>query len=105
MTSLRRQKVTENKGRKYSDYELDNYGIAQAANVYWNLNTPELYEEIARREEGALSRSGSLLVDPGEHTGRRAKDRVIVREPSSVARVWWGGVSKGFSRDEFYVFR
>jgi len=105
MTSLRRQKVAQHKGRKETDYGLDNYGIAEAANVYWNLNTPELYEEIARREEGVLSRYGSLLVDTGEHTGRSAKDKFIVREPSSEAQVWWGEVNKDFPQDKFNALR
>src|SRR2546421_891946 len=105
MTSLRRQKVTQHKGRKDTDYGLDNYGITEAANVYWNLNTPELYEEVARREEGVLSRYGSLLVDTGEHTGRSAKDKFIIREPSSEGKVWWGEVNKDFPQDKFNALR
>ena len=105
MTSIRRQKVTQHKGRKCTDYELDGYRIAEAANVYWNLNTPELYEEVARREEGVLSKYGSLLVDTGECTGRSAKDKFIVREPSSEARVWWGEVNKDFPQDKFNALR
>src|SRR4051812_11297131 len=89
MTSLRKQKVSLDHGHKRTAYELSNYGISQAANVYWNLNTPELYEEIARRQEGVFSKYGSLLVDTGEHTGRSAKDKFIVREPASEGRVWW----------------
>ncbi|HKC63523.1 MAG TPA: phosphoenolpyruvate carboxykinase [Pyrinomonadaceae bacterium] len=105
MTSLRRQKVTENKGRMNTDYGLDNYGIVDAASVHWNLNTPELYEEIARREEGVLSKYGSLLVDTGENTGRAAKDKFIVREVSSEAQVWWGEVNKDFPQDKFNALR
>ncbi|MDQ3821264.1 MAG: phosphoenolpyruvate carboxykinase (ATP), partial [Acidobacteriota bacterium] len=105
MTSIRRQKVAEGKGRKLSDQGLDSYGITEAANVYWNLNTPELYEEVARREEGVLSRYGSLLVDTGEHTGRSAKDKFIVREPSSEGQVWWGEVNKDFPQDKFNRLR
>ncbi|HYJ47111.1 MAG TPA: phosphoenolpyruvate carboxykinase (ATP), partial [Pyrinomonadaceae bacterium] len=101
MTSLRQQKVTQDKGRKKTDYELDNYGISEAESVYWNLNTPELYEEIARRGEGVFSKYGSLLVDTGEHTGRSAKDKFIVREPSSEERVWWGEVNKDFPQAAF----
>ncbi len=54
MTSLRAQKITVDKGRKRTSYGLDNYGIKNPATVYWNLTTPELYEEIARRNEGHL---------------------------------------------------
>ena len=77
---------TEHLGRKNTSHELDSYGIKQPARVYWNLNTPELYEEIARRNEGVLSNHGVILVDTGEHTGRSAKDKAIVREPSSAGQ-------------------
>jgi phosphoenolpyruvate carboxykinase (ATP) len=101
MTSLRKQKVSQEHGRKQTAYELSNYGINEPANVYWNLNTPELYEEIARRNEGVFSRYGSLLVDTGENTGRAAKDKFIVREPSSEEKVWWGEVNKDFPQSAF----
>ncbi|HEX8710017.1 MAG TPA: phosphoenolpyruvate carboxykinase [Pyrinomonadaceae bacterium] len=101
MTSLRQQKVTQERGRKRTDYGLENYGITEAASVYWNLNTPELYEEIARRNEGVFSDHGALIVDTGEHTGRAAKDKAIVREPANEEQVWWGEVNKEFSQEKF----
>jgi phosphoenolpyruvate carboxykinase (ATP) len=101
MTSLRTQKITEDKGHKRTSYELDNYGITEAASVYWNLTTPELYEEIARRNEGIFSDHGALIVDTGEHTGRAAKDKAIVRDSSSEDNVFWGEVNKEFSREKF----
>ncbi len=72
MASTRTEATTEHLGRKNTSTELDTYGIKEAARVYWNLTTPELYEEIARRREGALSNHGVILVDTGEHTGRSA---------------------------------
>ncbi|MDT4898230.1 MAG: phosphoenolpyruvate carboxykinase [Acidobacteriota bacterium] len=105
MTSLRTQKITQDKGHKRTSYELDNYGITEAANVYWNLNTPELYEEIARRNEGIFSDHGALIVDTGEHTGRAAKDKAIVREPSSEDKVFWGEVNKEFSPEKFNALK
>src|ERR1043166_9942830 len=45
MASIRTASTTEHLGRKNTAYELDNYGIKAPARVYWNLNTPELYEE------------------------------------------------------------
>jgi phosphoenolpyruvate carboxykinase (ATP) len=105
MTSLRTQKITQDRGHKRTSYELDNYGITEAANVYWNLNTPELYEEIARREEGIFSDHGALIVDTGEHTGRAAKDKAIVRDPSSEDKVFWGEVNKEFSAEKFNALK
>jgi phosphoenolpyruvate carboxykinase (ATP) len=84
---------------------LDNYGIREPARVYWNLNTPELYEEIAKRDEAVLSDHGALIVDTGEHTGRAAKDKAIVREPESENKVFWGDVNKDFSKEKFNALK
>ncbi len=95
----------QEKGHKRTDYGLENYGITDARTIYWNLTPPELYEEIARRKEGIFSDHGALIVDTGEFTGRAAKDKAIVREPSSADKVWWGEVNKEFSREQFNALR
>jgi phosphoenolpyruvate carboxykinase (ATP) len=105
MTSIRRERETTHLGRKNTDYELTNYGLSDLASVSWNLTTPELYELIARREEGVLSDHGALLVDTGEHTGRAAKDKAIVREPSSEDKVFWGDVNKDFPQEKFNALK
>jgi len=105
MTSMRTGRVTEHMGHKNTNYELDNYGIKEASKVYWNLTTPELYEEITRRNEGILSDHGALIVDTGEHTGRAAKDKAIVREPGSEDKVFWGDVNKDISQDKFNALK
>jgi len=105
MASIRTATTTENLGRKNTSYELDNYGIKEPARVYWNLNTPELYEEIARRNEGVYSNHGAILVDTGEFTGRAAKDKAIVREPGSEDKVFWGDVNKDFPQEKFNALK
>jgi phosphoenolpyruvate carboxykinase (ATP) len=105
MASIHAERETENLGHKNTNYELDNYGIREPARVYWNLNTAELYEEIARRNEGVLSDHGALIVDTGEHTGRAAKDKAIVREPGSEDKVFWGDVNKDFSQEKFNALK
>src|SRR5688500_6618084 len=100
-----KQSGAQEHGRKRSDVGLEAVGIEAPANVYWNLNTPELYEIIARREEGVFSAHGALLVDTGEHTGRAAKDKAIVREPASEEQVFWGEVNKEFSQEQFNALR
>ncbi|MBV9211620.1 MAG: phosphoenolpyruvate carboxykinase (ATP), partial [Acidobacteria bacterium] len=95
----------QDKGHRHSDYGLDNYGISEAGAVYWNLNTPELYEIIAQRGEGIFSDHGALIVDTGEHTGRAAKDKAIVKEPASADKVWWGEVNKEFSQEKFNALK
>jgi phosphoenolpyruvate carboxykinase (ATP) len=105
MASIRSGRETEHLGRKNTSYELDNYGIREPARVYWNLTAPELYEEIARRNEGVLSDHGALIVDTGEHTGRAAKDKAIVREPGSSDKVFWGDINKDFSQEKFNALK
>src|SRR5918999_116515 len=105
MASTRTESTTKNLGRKNTTFELSNYGIAGPARVYWNLNTPELYEEVALRNEGVLSDHGNLIVDTGEHTGRAAKDKAIVRESGSEDKVFWGDVNKDFPQDKFNALK
>ncbi|HKP72477.1 MAG TPA: phosphoenolpyruvate carboxykinase [Pyrinomonadaceae bacterium] len=93
------------RGRRLSDVGLEALGITQASHVYWNLNTPELYEEIARRGEGIFSDHGALIVDTGEHTGRAAKDKAIVRDGQSADKVFWGEVNKEFTTEKFNALR
>src|ERR1051325_3963908 len=104
MTAIK-QTPTREHGRKRTDVGLESVGLNPSANVYWNRNTPELYEIIARRNEGAISAHGALIVDTGEHTGRAAKDKAIVREPSSEDKVWWGEVNKEFSQEKFNALK
>ena len=75
--------------------------LADTATLHRNLTAARLYEEIIRRREGVISQFGAMIVDTGEFTGRAAKDKAIVREPSSAESVWWGEVNKDFSPEKF----
>jgi len=99
------EKLTEERGRKRTPVGVEAHGIKEARRVYWNLTPPELYEEVARRGEGVISDHGALVVDTGEHTGRAARDKAIVREPSCADRVFWGEVNKEISEDRFNALR
>jgi phosphoenolpyruvate carboxykinase (ATP) len=105
MTSLRRERVTLDRGHKRTDSGLEINGITDAANVYWNLTAPELYEEVVRRGEGILSEYGALIVDTGEHTGRAAKDKAIVKDETSADKVFWGEVNKEFTKANFNAIK
>jgi len=102
---LTKESGSRDRGRRRNDVGLDTLGITQASAVYWNLSTPELYEEIARRGEGIFSDRGALIVDTGEHTGRAAKDKAIVRDENSDDKVFWGEVNKEFSTEKFNALR
>jgi phosphoenolpyruvate carboxykinase (ATP) len=81
--------------------ELEEMGFRNFANMYWNASTPHLYEEIVRRLEGNISHLGPMVVRTGHHMGRSPKDRLIVREPSSVEKVWWSSENRGIEEKNF----
>lgn len=91
----------QNSGGFISNYGVDKHGIQNAANVYWNLTPPELYEHALRRGEGQISDLGTLVVCTGTHTGRSPNDKFVVKEPSSEEHIWWGKVNRPISREKF----
>jgi phosphoenolpyruvate carboxykinase (ATP) len=87
--------------RLYSKFGIENHGLTNVGRVHWNYNTPMLYEEIIRNNEGHIAHLGPIVVRTGLHTGRAAKDKFIVREPESQDKVWWGKVNKSFTIENF----
>ncbi len=55
----------------------------------WNLTVPQLSEESIRRSEGKLAKDGPLVVLTGQHTGRSATDKFVVRDAHTESQVWW----------------
>lgn len=84
-----------------SDYGLDNHGLTNLHDVYWNLPTPSLYEEITFRREARITHLGPIVVNTGKHTARSAGDKFIVKEGSTEDQIWWGEYNRPFSPDKF----
>ena len=80
---------------------LETQGISTSAEISWNLTTAPLVEHAVRRGEGLLARDGPLVVRTGQHTGRSAQDRFIVRDSTSERTVWWGKTNKPMDGDAF----
>ena len=70
-------------------------------NVLTNLSVAELYERAIAADEGVIAADGPLVVRTGQHTGRSPRDKFIVREPSSAAKVWWGEVNQELSEANY----
>ena len=71
-------------------HSLDQVGLHNVSQDYWNPSTPQLYEEVVQRREGWVSHLGPIVVRTGSHTGRSPQDRFIVKDAASADRVWWG---------------
>ncbi|MHA7870717.1 MAG: phosphoenolpyruvate carboxykinase [Hyphococcus sp.] len=54
-----------------------------------NLSAAALYELAVARGEGRIAKDGPLVVETGEHTGRSAQDKFIVRQTETKDTVWW----------------
>jgi phosphoenolpyruvate carboxykinase (ATP) len=76
-------------GKYVSRHGLDRSGFRNLAVVHWNLEVPELYEIAVKREEGLVAKDGPLVVATGQHTGRSAQDKFVVRDEHTADSVWW----------------
>ncbi len=84
-----------------SDFGLDHVGLSGLENVYWNLATPALYEHAVRRYEAHISHLGPMVVNMGQHTGRAAKDKIVVDDPQTSGDIWWGKVNVKYPEARF----
>lgn len=81
--------------------ELQEQGLRNIREVFYNYGTPALYEQVVRRREGLLAHLGPIVVRTGYHTGRSPNDKFIVKEPTSEKNIWWGKVNKSINDEQF----
>ena len=93
-----------NVGPVVSRQGIEHHGLDTRGDVYWNLGPAMLYEQALARGEASLAADGPLVALTGEHTGRSANDKFIVREPASDD-VWWGKVNRPIERGAFEALR
>ncbi len=79
----------ETTGTHINTAALGAIGMKQAKSVNWNWINAALYEEAVSRGEGHVANGGPLVVKTGQHTGRSAKDKFIVRDAETENSVWW----------------
>ena len=80
---------------------LVEHGIAVRGSVFWHPTTSLLYSHALAAGDARLAEGGALVVDTGRHTGRSPKDKFVVREPGSEARIAWGDVNAEISEEHF----
>ncbi len=69
--------------------KLADLGFEELDGIYWNLNEPELYQESLCRGETSLAAGGAMVAVTGQHTGRSAEDKFVVRDNITEETVWW----------------
>jgi phosphoenolpyruvate carboxykinase (ATP) len=70
-------------------FGLEKQGFRNLKAVHWNLSAPALYQSSVARGEGNVAKHGPLVVLTGQHTGRSASDKFVVRDASTENTVWW----------------
>jgi phosphoenolpyruvate carboxykinase (ATP) len=95
----------EEQGRVHGQQGLEGLGIGNVNTLWWNLNTPTLYEHALQRHEGLLAHLGPLVVRTGQYTGRSPNDKYVVHEPSSQDNIWWGKVNPPFDVEHYDALR
>lgn len=76
-------------GNHNQNNELDEMGFEELKAVHWNYQEPKLYQESLCRGETTLAAGGALVAITGQHTGRSAQDKFIVRDALTEDSVWW----------------
>jgi phosphoenolpyruvate carboxykinase (ATP) len=84
-----------------NQFGLENLGLLNLNQVYWNLPVEALYEEAVFRQEGKITQSGALTVNTGKHTARAASDKFIVYEPETSSHIWWGQYNRPYETQKF----
>ena len=79
---------------------LEEMGFEALAAVHWNYSAPALYKESLARDETRLTSGGALVAYTGQHTGRSAQDKFIVRDKITENSVWWDN-TKAMASDKF----
>ena len=69
---------------------LEQQGISTGAQLFANMGTAPLVEAALANGEGMLAKDGPLVVKTGQHTGRSAQDKFIVRDRETESSIWWG---------------
>jgi phosphoenolpyruvate carboxykinase (ATP) len=75
--------------------------LLKGSNIQLQLSVPQLVEKVLERKEGIISSTGAVRATTGKYTGRSPKDKYIVEEASSKAKIDWGPVNQPISEEAF----
>ncbi|KQS71952.1 phosphoenolpyruvate carboxykinase [ATP] [Rhizobium sp. Leaf371] len=76
-------------GIRNPDLGIAALGFDDIVAVRYNLTPAELYEESLRLGEAQVTADGALRALTGQHTGRSAKDKFVVRDATTTDQIWW----------------
>ncbi|MCH7632801.1 MAG: phosphoenolpyruvate carboxykinase (ATP) [Planctomycetes bacterium] len=80
---------------------INEHGIEQHGDLYWNLPAPQLYEHAIRNGEAKLAANGAMVCTTGPHTGRSPNDKFLVDEETTTKDIWWGKFNRSITPAQF----
>jgi phosphoenolpyruvate carboxykinase (ATP) len=87
-----------------ANHDLGTFGFSGLNAVYWNYTAPSLYEQAISRKEAKIAEGGALVVETGQHTGRSAADKFVVRTEETENSIWWDN-NKPMSKEAFDLLK
>ena len=75
--------------------------ILNKPDVRFNLSLPVLMEIALKKQEGCLTKKGSILVTNSKYTGRSPNDKFFVMDDNSKDTLNWGNVNRPISPENF----
>ncbi len=85
-----------------SEFSLGYLGKQSQIRVFWNLEIPQLIEQVVLNGEGCLSQKGAVIVTTGKFTGRSPNDKYFVNYGESEDKnIDWGKVNQPFQPESF----
>ncbi|MCB1384893.1 MAG: phosphoenolpyruvate carboxykinase [Nitratireductor sp.] len=91
-------------GKFNTSHDLTSFGFEGLGAVYWNYAAPALYEEAIARKEARIAAGGALTVETGQHTGRSAADKFVVRSAETENAIWWDN-NKPMAPEAFEILK
>ena len=82
----------------------EDFGFTGLDEIRWNWTEPQLLEAAVAANEGKLTDSGAFSVETGQHTGRSAKDKFVVRDDATDPVIWWDN-NKPISPEHYETLR
>ncbi|WP_436643503.1 phosphoenolpyruvate carboxykinase [Microbaculum sp. FT89] len=82
----------------------EEFGFSGLEEVRWNLTEPLLFEAAVAAGEGEVTASGAFKAITGQHTGRSAQDKFVVRDEATDPVIWWDN-NKAMSPEHYERLR
>ena len=76
------------------------FPLDSGESIHHNLSVAALVEHAVTRREGRLSVTGAFVTQTGQHTGRSAADKFVVRDDETEEAIWWDN-SKSMTPAQF----